>query len=124
MENALIKKEYNTLQFSCQVDSAKANHDRTLCLKIETQELSSDDTARIFSLFQKQIWIALAETPLTEQDLNIPEVIDPLEKKSPSERLRSRMYVYWKESKISDNFDGWYKNSLEKMGDKYLEKLI
>ena len=85
--------------------------------------MSSEDTAKIFALFQKQVWVAFAETPLTKEDLNIPEVVDALDKKSPSERLRSRMYVYWKEKKVSDDFDGWYKTSLEKYGEKYLEKL-
>lgn len=111
------------IQFSAQIDSAKANNDRTLSLKIDTQELSAEETAHLFNLFQKQIWIALAETTITEQDLNIPETVDEMEKKSPSQRLRDRMFVYWKENKVSDNFDTWYKTALEKIGEKYLEKV-
>lgn len=111
------------VQFSAQIDSAKANNDRTLSLKIDTQELSAEHTAHLFNLFQKQIWIALAETIITEQDLNIPETVDEMEKKSPSQRLRDRMFVYWKENKVSDNFDTWYKTALEKIGEKYLEKV-
>ena len=112
-----------TLQFSCQIDSAKANNDRTLTLKLETQELPSEDTAQIFALFQKQIWCALSEIPVTQEDLNIPETVDPLDKKSPSQRLRDRMFVYFKDKKPSDDFDSWYKGQLEKVGEKYLERL-
>jgi len=111
------------IQFSCQLDSIKANNDMTLSIKIDTQELQPEETARIFSLMQRQVWLALAETPLTKEDLNIPELVDPLDKKSPSERLRGRMWVYWKEKKVSDDFDSWYKTSLEKYGEKYLERL-
>ena len=111
------------IQFSAQIDSAKANNDRTLSLKVDTQELSSEDTAQIFSLFQKQIWIALAETNITREQLNIPEVVEDMDKKSPSQRLRDRMFVYWKEKKVGGNFDGWYKEQLEKMGENYLSKV-
>lgn len=111
------------LQFSAQIDSAKANNDRTITLKLDTQELSAEDTAHVFEMFQKQIWCALAETTITQEDLNIPEVVDEMEKKSPSQRLRDRMFVYWKENKVSNNFDDWYKNALEKIGEKYLEKV-
>lgn len=112
-----------TLQFSAQIDSAKANNDRTLSLKIDTQELSSEDTAKIFAFFQKQVWIAIAETSITREQLNIPEVVDDMDKKSPSQRLRDRMFVVWKDKKPTDNFDNWYKVQLEKIGDNYLAKI-
>lgn len=111
------------VQFSAQIDSAKANNDRTLSLKVDTQELSAEDTAHIFSFFQKQIWIALSETTISKQQLNIPEVMEEMDKKSPSQRLRDRMFVYFKEKKVEGNFDDWYKKSLEKIGENYLEKL-
>ena len=111
------------IQFSAQIDSAKANNDRTLSLKVDTQELSSEDTAQIFSLFQKQIWIALAETNITREQLNIPEVVEDMDKKSPSQRLRDRMFVYWKEKKVGGSFDNWYKAQLEKLGENYLSKV-
>lgn len=113
----------NPIQFSAQIDSAKANNDRTVSLKVETQELSSEETAKIFSFFQKQVWIAIAETSITKEQLNIPEVVDEMDKKSPSQRLRDRMFIYHKEKKMSTPFDEWYKGQLEKLGQNYLEKL-
>lgn len=111
------------VQFSAQIDSAKANNDRTLTLKLDTQELSAEDTAFIFNLFQKQIWIGLSETEVTKESLNIPEVVDSMDSKSPSQRLRDRMFVYWKEKKVGGSFDDWYKARLDKMGQKYLDEL-
>ncbi len=111
------------IQFSAQIDSAKANNDRTLSLKVDTQELSSEDTSKIFEFFQKQVWIAISETSITREQLNIPEVVEDMEKKSPSQRLRDRMFVYWKDRKASDNFDSWYKAQLEKIGENYLSKV-
>lgn len=112
------------LQFSAQIDSAKANNDRTLSLKLDTQELSPDDTSQIFEMFQKQIWCALAETAITKEDLNIPENIDPLDQKSPSQRLRDRMFVYWKAKYPTEkDFDSFYKKQLDDYGQKYLERI-
>lgn len=111
------------VQFSAQIDSAKANNDRTLTIKLDTQELSAEDTAHIFDFFQKQIWVAIAETEVTDEDLDIPESVDPLDEKTPSQRLRDRMYVYWKEKKPSSNFNEWYRTQLEKYGEKFLDAI-
>lgn len=108
------------LQFSAQIEEVKRNKDRTLRLKIDTQEIPPSESAHIFELQDKQIWIAFAETEITKENLNIPEVIDPLDSKSPSQRLRDRMFVYFKEKKVEGDFDSWYKTQLEKYGQKYL----
>lgn len=112
------------IQFSCQIDSVRANSDRTLSIKLGTQELQPDETAVIFSLMEKQIWCALAETSITKEDLNIPETVSDMDTKSPSQRLRDRMAAYYKQTHGKfDGFDDWYKTALEKIGEKYLEKL-
>jgi len=111
------------LQFSAQIDSAKANNDRTISLKIDTQELSSEETAKIFAMFQKQIWIAIAETSISKEQLNIPEVLNEMDTKSPSQRLRDRMFVVFKEKKVAGTFDEWYKKQLETIGENYLAKI-
>lgn len=112
------------IQFSAQINKCTANSDRTLSLKIETQELSSDDTSKIFNFFQKQVWIAIAETSITKEDLNIPEVVDSLDKKSTSQRQRDRMAVYYRaKNKTFEGFDTWYKNECDKIGQNYLNKV-
>lgn len=116
--------EKDIIQFSCQIDAVSAKNDRTLSIKLGTQELSANETSRIFYLMEKQIWVAFAETPLTKEDLNIPEVQVEKGRKTPSQRLRDRMFVYFKESKKEGRFDDWYERSLEQIGDKYLEKLV
>ena len=111
-------------QCSAQIDKITAKNDRTLSVTIGTQEMNSLDTSHLFSLFEKQIWVAFAETPLTKEDLNIPEIQVEKGQKTPSQRLRARMFVYFKESKKEGRFDDWYERAMESIGDKYLEKLI
>lgn len=113
------------IQFSCQIEDVRALKDRTLLIKLETQELPSDETARIFDLMQTQLWVALAEVELKESDLEIPEgAVEFKGDKTPSQRLRSRLYVYYKHTHGNDvGFMSWYEKVLDEFGNKYLEKL-
>lgn len=111
------------IQFSASIDEAKRNKDRTLRLKIDTQELSPEDSARIFELQDAQIWIAMAEIPLKTEDFKIDEKATEGDEKTPSERLYGRMYVYWKEKKIGGDFETWRRGQLDKLGLSYLDKL-
>jgi len=85
-----------TAQFSAQIDGVTAKKDRTLSVKLGTQEMQSEDSAFLLSLMEKQIWVAVSETPLTHEDLEIPEVIMEFKNdKSPSSRLRAVLFVYY-----------------------------
>lgn len=111
-------------QCSAQIDKITAKNDRTLAVTIGTQEMSPSDSSYLFSLLEKQIWVAFAETTITKEDLNIPEVVVEKGRKTPSQRLRDRMFVFWKERKILEKFDDWYENQLDEIGAKYLSKLL
>lgn len=113
------------IQFSSIIDSVKANKDRSLTIKLETQELDAEDTSRIFSLMGLQIWNCMAEVPVKDDDLDVPESIPEFKgDKTPSQRLRDRMFVYYKETKgKTDGFREWYESALEKIGGAYLDKL-
>lgn len=112
------------IQFSSQIDGVTAKKDKTLSIKLGTQELPPEEMAKIFEHQGHQIWVAIAESDIAEDQLNIPEVMSDLDKKTPSQRLRDRMAVYFKESKGSfEGFDEWYKNALGKIGQDYLNKL-
>ena len=112
------------LQFSAIVDSIKANRDRTLAIKLETQELPPTETSEIFGQMTKQIWVCMAEVPVTPDDLEIPESTAEIGDKTPSQRLRNRMYAYFKETHKDDTgFRAWYENALDKIGNEYLKKI-
>jgi hypothetical protein len=112
------------IQFSAIVDQVKANKDRSLNIKIETQELSADETSKIFALMGMQIWLAMSEVPV--QKVDVPDFIPEFKgQKSPSEILYNRMFVYYKEKHNGDTqgFRAWYETYLDKMGQQFLEKL-
>lgn len=112
-----------TIQFSAQIVKASANQDRTIQIKLDTQELPAEEVAQILSLFNRQIWVVMAETAITQSDLKIPEVIEEMDSKTPSQRLRDRMWVsFSKRGGKKGEFDSWYKGQLDKIGLNYLEK--
>lgn len=112
-------------QCSAQIDKITAKNDRTLSVTIGTQEMNSLDSSNLFGLFEKQIWVAFAETAITKEDLNIPEIQVEKGRKTPSQRLRDRMFVYYKETrKDGKGFDQWYETTLDEYGQKYLSKLV
>lgn len=113
-----------TIQFSALIEKCKANKDKTLDITISTQELAPEDTAHIFSLFERQIWCALAETELTKQDIDIPEKLVEKGQKTPSQRFRDRLFVYWQSTyKQKTGFDQYYERILDELGQHYLDKL-
>ena len=114
-----------TIQFSTIIDGVSKKKDSTLTIKLGTQELSPEDTAQIFELGNKQVWCALSETTITKDSLNIPEALAEFKSdKTPSQRLRNRLYIYWeKKRKEFVDWDTFYKEQMDKIGDYILNKL-
>lgn len=84
------------LQFSAQIDGITAKKDKTLSLKLGTQELIADDTSYLFDLMGKQLWIGIAETEI--ESLEVPEALPEMKgDKTPSQRLRGILYKIWEQ---------------------------
>lgn len=115
-----------TVQCSAQIDKISSRKDRTLSVLLNTQEMSPEETAQLFDFQGLQIWVAFAETAMTHNDIEVPDaLISHDETKSPSERLRSVIYVYWKqnENRINKPFDTYYREIMEKYIDSVKAKL-
>lgn len=112
------------IQFSALIEKVSANKDRTLGIKLDTQELNADETSKIFSLFEKQIWLAMAEVPVRNEEFDAPESVEFKKDKTPSQRLRDRLYVYFTQmGGKKEDFKVWYEKEFEKIGNSYLDKL-
>lgn len=112
------------IQFSTIIDGITAKKGKTLSIKLGTQELTPEEMTKVFEHQGHQIWVAFAETAVTREDLDIPEVVSDMDKKTPSQRMRDRMAVYYKETHDTfEGFDEWYKKALDKIGQNYLDKL-
>ena len=89
-------------------------------LRFTTQEVAPEDFALLKSSLNGFGWLVFA--PNVEVS-DIPQENAEEDGISASERLRRRMYVYWKGANIQGDFESWRKKQLEIVGDKYLEKL-
>lgn len=92
-------------------------------IRLGTQELSSEESAEIFKMGNKQIWVGFSETSIAK--LDVPDEVKEFDgQKSTSERLHSVLYVYWntKTDKTQD-FETFRKNYMEKIIQKIKEKL-
>ncbi len=98
--------------------------DSTIRMQVDFQELDPKEMSKIFELKGKLGWLLFRENAIKEEDL--PEEDAPLDKneKSPSKRLRDRMFVYYKQkNNSSTGFRMWYEEALEKIGQNYLNKI-
>lgn len=119
MENTL-------LQISALIEKVESCVDGGWKLRVYTQELTEEQAGTLLKLNRKLGWFVFKETPLEATDvLKIPEITPEFkEDKSPSQRLRARMFVYYKKKKgTEEGFNQWYDSTLNKIGQTYLDKL-
>ena len=111
------------VQFSAQIDSVLAKKDKTLSLKIGTQELSSDESSYLLSLMGSQVWLALGETEI--ETLEIPDVVPEMKgEKTPSQRLKAIIYKIWElKTDQKETFPRYYENYMFKLCEMLKEKL-
>ena len=111
------------IQFATIIDSVTAKKDGTISLKLGSQELSPEEAAHIFSFRGKQIWTAMSEAPINHEDLDIPEALFESSTKTPSQRLRSVLFILWKEGEQKDSFNVYYEKQMERFIEHIKEKL-
>jgi hypothetical protein len=117
---------YNTgvkLQFSAQIDGVIAKKDRTLSVKLGTQELTADDSSYLLDCMGKQLWVGIAETPI--ESLEVPEVLPEMQgEKTPAQRLRSILYILWStKTDKKETFPRFYENYIFKLCENIKSKL-
>ena len=98
--------------------------DKGLRLQVDTQELVPSDKAEVMSMYGDLGVFVFSKVDIKPEDLvELPEVKTE-KKKTDSQRLRDRMFVYykWKYEK-SDGFDYWYSRELDRIGQDLLDKM-
>lgn len=110
------------VSFPAIVQSIATLKDGSIKVTMETPELSGDEMAKLFELRKAQGWCLFAENQLEDKD--IPQEQAETGEKSPSQRLRGRLFVYYME-KYADKrgFQRWYEGVLDQIGESYLERL-
>lgn len=104
------------IQFRVLLDGIKMNRDKSVTLKLETQELSPKEVGLIAELSNGDAWCGLSPVVITK--LDVPEEVTEFKgDKTPSQRLRNVLFIYWRDVKLG-------KGDFEEFRKAYMEKVI
>lgn len=99
------------------IESIATRKDRTVSVKIGTQELDPNKAGKVLVLQNKLCFVAIKETEFQPDEIEMlskaNEDIDTVGKSS-SERLRNVIYVLYKQDNQGfTEFDSFYRNKME-----------
>lgn len=114
-------------QVPATITQLKTMADRSLRLQVDTdRELSPEENALLFSLNNISGYFIFKAGEIEQEDLiNLPEEkVEFKDQKSPSQILRNRMFIYYKEKKgTTEGFEEFRKKEMLRLGQMYLDKL-
>ncbi len=90
-------------------------------LRFSTQELSAEQFSELKTHLNAFGWLVFAEAGVKDSD--VPKEIVEDKDKTPSKRLRSTLFVYWKEKVNDGDFDKFYRSKVEAFIETIKEKL-
>lgn len=101
---------------------------KSIRIHVDTQEaLTPDTVANIYGLKDKLGWFFFAEQkeklPSVVDTSKLPEIHVEEGEKSPSQRLRAVLYVYWQQKGSKDDFELFYKRWMERTINAIKEQL-
>lgn len=102
---------------AAQLTGVQSKADRTWKLVFNTQELGSA-AAQLTEMLMDQGWLLFAPNDdLTDKDIPEVKADTQLSEKSPSQRLRDVLFVYYKQSGSKLPWEQFYVNQMSKIID-------
>lgn len=124
LQTKLLMKK---LLFPAIIESVSSRKDKTLAIKVGSNEMSPDKAALIMSMNQEAVFVYIKANDIQDDET---KMVDGLEadlydsQKSQSKRIRSVLYLLWKkENEGFEEFKSYYKNKTEKYIDFIKSKL-
>lgn len=107
-----------------QISPPRLRKDGSASLSFDTRELTAEEIFTIMSLRHTEGWLAFATN---EDGLDVPEERAEVDEKSPSDRLRAVMFVWYKQEidkgKFTGLFDTFRKERMERLIEMVKSKL-
>ena len=101
-------------QIPATITNISTKADRTIKIVAETQELSPEQNAILFSLHLKCGWLLFKENAIQIEDVPKEQAVkETKETKTPAQRLRAVLFIYWKQKINNGDFDSFYKGWME-----------
>jgi len=98
--------------------------DKGMRVVFDTQELSVAEVAALYQYAHRSSGMVLTASELVrEAEGEAPDVILEEGEKSPSQRLRSVLFLVWKEKGGKEDFDLYYRRTMNAIIDQFKSKL-
>lgn len=118
----------NLILFPAQVDGLNSRKDRTLTVRLATQELPPEKSAELFRLQNAMVFVAVKEEDFGREELEAMEAAkaDAAEfgTKTAAQRLRAVLYRLWEVQPDGyDDFRLFYESRMEKLIEQIKRRL-
>lgn len=103
-----------------QINPPRLRKDGSASLSFDTRELTAEEIFTIMSLRHTEGWLCFSPN---NEDLEIPDEPAELDEKSPSERLRAVLFVYYKQETEAGRFVGLFESFRKEKMEKLIEMI-
>lgn len=101
--------------------SAATRADGSLGLRMATPELKPDEKTAFFEL--QNVPLKVLIQPMDEQPGELKDVKGEFDIKTPSQRLRATIFVWWKQQNEPGEFEEFYRKRMETLIDYVKDQL-
>ena len=112
-----------TFKVPATLEGVSTLKDGGLSISFHTQELGSEDKTKAFEFQQAFGWLLFQEQDYRQDELDLDEIRKDTGGKSPSQRMRSVLFILYKESGQSVPFETFYANYMDKMIEQLKDKI-
>ncbi len=103
------------------LSSAATRSDGSLSLKFSTPELEASEKTAFFELLNLNLKLLLQ--PADGEPVELKEVKGQFDRKTPSQRLRAVLFVFWKQADSTGDFEDFYRKRIDDVIDMFKKKL-
>lgn len=102
-----------SIQTQAIIEGIRAKKDKSLGLTVSTPELTVEEKALFMEL--QGLNVSMLITPSDEPTVEDYQIDADLEQKSQSQRMRSVLFILWKQNPKGKEFSDFYKEQMEKL---------
>jgi len=103
------------------LDGLSPLKDGSMSVRFHTQELTDAEKLTLLNFHQKFGYLLFAENQFDDKDIPKEDASD--DTKKPSQRLRSVIFVFWKQQGSIGDFDQFYNKKMEFIISEYKKRL-
>ena len=110
------------------VETIATRHDGSVKIVMGTYELNTQSSVKLFDLRKSEALMYLSSDNISQEELDALDGFkldsEKTDGKTPSQRLRAVLFVYWKQHKQKEiEFDIFYVRYMNRLIDQIKEKL-